>query len=116
MRAQRPVIIWLYCLVLGLSMCPPGHTASLEDRLATARLELEIGMATEQRILTELDRYRSSSDASQDRITLYETYLDRVRQLTEEKRKIVQQLESYKSFIRRFCLQFWQRFPNQFIS
>ena len=97
MRAQRPVWIWLYCLVLGLSMCAPGHTASLEDRLATARLELEIGVATEQRIQTELERYRSSADASQDRITLYETYLDRVRQLTEEKRKIVQQLEQVRN-------------------
>jgi len=97
MRAQRPVWIWLYCLVLGLSMCAPGHTASLEDRLATARLELEIGVATEQRIQTELERYRSSAGPSQDRITLYETYLDRVRQLTEEKRKIVQQLEQVRN-------------------
>lgn len=97
MRAKRPALIWLYCLVLGLSMCTPGHTASVEDRLATARLELEIGMATEERIQTELERYRSSTEASQDRIALYETYLDRVRQLTEEKRKIVQQLEQARN-------------------
>jgi len=97
MRAQPPVLIWLYCLVLGLIMCPAGHAASLEDRLATARFELEIGVATEQRILSELERYRSSADASHDRITLYETYLDRVRQLTEEKRKVVQQLEQVRN-------------------
>ena len=90
---SRPALLSFFLLSLWLAMCPPGFAASLEDRLATARLELEIGIATEQRILTELDKYRSSSDASQDRITLYETYLDRVRQLTEEKRKRVQQLE-----------------------
>ena len=98
MRAQRPVLIWLYGLVLGLSVCAPGHSASLEDRLATARLELEIGVATEQRILTELERYRSSADASQDRISLYETYLDRVRQLTEEK---IPGLQPIHVFIKR---------------
>jgi len=90
---SRPALISYFLLSLWLVMCPPGNAASLDDRLAAARLELEIGIATEQRILTELDRYRSSSDASPDRITLYETYLDRVRQLTEEKRKIVQKLE-----------------------
>ena len=90
---SRPALISYFLLSLWLVMCPPGIAASLDDRLAAARLELEIGIATEQRILTELDRYRSSADASPDRITLYETYLDRVRQLTEEKRKIVQKLE-----------------------
>jgi hypothetical protein len=90
---SRPALISFFLLILWLAMCPPGFAASLEDRLATARLELEIGIATEQRILTELGHYRSSADASQDRIRLYETYLDRVRQLTEEKRKRVQQLE-----------------------
>lgn len=93
MRTSRLVFKSFFVLTLWLAMCPPGFAASLEDRLAAARLELEIGIATEQRILTELDRYRSSSGASQDRLTLYETYLDRVRQLTEEKRKRVQQLE-----------------------
>ena len=93
MPAQHPSRSWLYALTLWLFLCPPGTAASLEDRLATARLELEIGLATEQRILNELDRYRASGDASPDRIALYETYLDRVRQLTEEKRKRVRQLE-----------------------
>lgn len=93
MIAPRPALISFFLLIVCLATGSPGFAASLDDRLATARLELEIGIATEQRILAELDRYRSSYDASPDRITLYETYLDRVRQLTEEKRKIVQQLE-----------------------
>lgn len=91
--SSRPALLSFFFLSLWLATGSPVCGASLDDRLAKARLELEIGMATEQRILTELNHYRSSEDASPDRIALYETYLDRVRQLTEEKRKVVQQLE-----------------------
>jgi len=93
MLAPRRTLTWLVLLVFGMIPGLPCGAASIEDRLATARLELEIGIATEQRILTELERYRASADANPERIALYETYLDRVRQLTEEKRKQVQQLE-----------------------
>jgi hypothetical protein len=96
MIALRPAPIFFSLLALMLAMGPPGLAASLDDRLAAARLEYELGITTEQRILTELNHYRSTSDASPDRITLYETYLDRVRELTEEKRKRVQQLEQAK--------------------
>ena len=90
---NRYICIVLFTLVFGLTVSIPGFAASIEDRLATARLELEIGIATEQRILNELEGYRASGQASPDRIALYETYLDRVRQLTEEKRQTVLRLE-----------------------
>lgn len=87
------IVMLIFVLAPGLAAGESTMGASLADRLAAARLELEIGVATEQRILNELERYRASGDASGDRIALYETYLDRVRRLTEEKRKTVQQLE-----------------------
>ena len=88
-----PKIVLSLALTLVMALPEPGWGASLEDRLAAARLELEIGIATENRIQQELETYRNSGEASPDRIALYETYLDRVHQLTEEKRKIVQRLE-----------------------
>ena len=93
MPAQRPALLWFFSLAFWLALGATGWATSVEDRLAAARLELEIGIATEQRILAELERYRASGDASLERIVLYETYLDRVRQLTDEKRKIVRGLE-----------------------
>jgi hypothetical protein len=93
MTARRPIMTGVTLLTLGLLLCPSGFASSREERLAEARLELEIGMATEQRILDELKRYRAAGETSPERIALYETYLDRVRQLTEEKRKRLQQLE-----------------------
>jgi hypothetical protein len=94
MPARHLTWMWLWWPALWLLVGgTPLSAASLEDRLAAARLELEVGLATEERIASELDRYRASGDASPDRIALYETYLDRVRQLTEEKRKIVDRLE-----------------------
>jgi len=93
MRVHHRIRIGVYALLFLLVVISTAGAASLEDRLATARLELEIGLATEARILTELNQYRAGADASPDRIQLYETYLDRVRQLTDEKRKLVRALE-----------------------
>jgi hypothetical protein len=93
MTAPRPVMTGVCLVTLWLLLCPPGFALSPEERLAAARLELEIGMATEQRILDELNRYRASGETDPERVALYETYLDRVRQLTEEKRKRVRALE-----------------------
>ena len=93
MTAPRPVITAVVLVALWLLLCPPGLALSPAERLTEARRALEIGRATEQRILDELNRYRASGETSPERIALYETYLDRVRQLTEEKRKQVLQLE-----------------------
>ena len=93
MTTPRPVITGVVLVALWLLLCPPGLALSPGERLAEARRELAIGRATEQRILNELNRYRAAGETSPERIALYETYLDRVRQLTEEKRKQVLQLE-----------------------
>jgi hypothetical protein len=88
----RLAMTGLTLLAFWLLLCSAGLASSQAERLAEAQLELEIGMATEQRILDELNRYRAAGETSPERIALYETYLDRVRQLTEEKRKRVRQL------------------------
>lgn len=93
MPAHRQALWWLWPLILWLSVFAPQSAFPQADRLAKARLDLAVGIATEQRILSDLNRYRTSGDASPDRIALYETYLDRVRQLTQEKRNLVRQLE-----------------------
>lgn len=93
MTVLRPAMTAVTLLTLWLLICPPAFGLTLAERLAAARQELEIGTATEQRIRDELDRYRASGETSPERVALYETYLDRVRQLTEEKRRRVLQLE-----------------------
>lgn len=93
MPAHRLAPWWLWSLLLWLIVSAPELALSQEDRLAKARRDLEVGVATEQRIRNDLNRYRTSGEASPDRIALYETYLDRVRQLTQEKRNRVRQLE-----------------------
>jgi hypothetical protein len=69
---------------------------SRDERIAEARRDWLIGIATEKRIAAELDRYQSSEQAAPEIVQLYETYLDRVRRLTEEKRRVLQELESQK--------------------
>ena len=66
---------------------------SLDEQIAQARRDWLIGLATEKRIAEELARYQTSHKASAEVVQLYETYLDRVQRLTEEKRRLLEQLE-----------------------
>jgi hypothetical protein len=67
-----------------------------DDRLAEARRDWLIGVATEKRIAAELAKYKSSDQPSPEIVQLYETYLDRVRRLTEEKRLVLEKLENQR--------------------
>ena len=67
---------------------------SQEEQVAAARRDWLIGVATEKRIAAELARYQASDQTSPEVITLYETYLDRVHRLTEEKRRVLEQLDA----------------------
>ena len=72
---------------------PVFATRSLDEQIAQARRDWLIGLATQNRIADELARYQASDTPSPEVVQLYETYLDRVRRLTEEKRRLLDQLE-----------------------
>jgi hypothetical protein len=80
-------------LVAGLWAGPAAWALPLDEQIAAARRDWHLGLATERRIADELARYQSAAQASPEVIQLYETYLDRVRRLTEEKRRTLDQLE-----------------------
>ena len=79
------------CIVVLNGAEVPALTT--DERIAQARRDWLVGVATEKRIAADLDRYRASDQVSEEVIQLYETYLDRVRRLTEEKRRILEALE-----------------------
>ncbi len=86
----------LIAMAVAIIVLPVGSNAeavSRDERIAQARRDWLIGLATEKRIAAELARYQASDQASPEVIQLYETYLDRVRRLTEEKRRILEALE-----------------------
>ena len=80
-------------LGIGLLAGAGAEALSRDERVAQARRDWLVGLATEKRIAEDLARYKSSDQASPEVIQLYETYLDRVRRLTEEKRKVLDALE-----------------------
>jgi hypothetical protein len=86
-----PVLVVVLMMALGTT----GHVVASErdDRLVDARRDWLIGVATEKRIAAELAQYQTTDHPSPEVIQLYETYLDRVRRLTEEKRRVLEKLE-----------------------
>ncbi len=94
--ACRQIAIIILC-VLGIGLLAGASAEALnrDERIAQARRDWLVGLATEKRIAEDLARYKSSDQASPEVVQLYETYLDRVRRLTAEKRKLLDALEGH---------------------
>jgi hypothetical protein len=67
---------------------------SAESRLEEARENLRISEQTEKRIAADLAKLKQSGQASEEAIRDYENYLDSVRAMTAENRKILKQMEA----------------------
>ena len=80
-------------LIISLMAGEVHATLNLDEQIAQARRDWLVGLATEKRIADELARYQASDTASPEVVQLYETYLDRVQRLTEEKKRLLDQLE-----------------------
>ena len=65
-----------------------------DARLETARENLQTSRQTEKRIAAELEQLKKSGTASAESVNDYEEYLSRVRAMTAENRKIVEQMEA----------------------
>ena len=94
-RSTTSRILLAVAVVLAIIVGPAwrADARSRDDRLAEARRDWLIGVATEKRIAADLAHYQASDQPSQEIVQLYETYLDRVRRLTEEKRLVLEKLE-----------------------
>jgi hypothetical protein len=69
-------------------------TDTAEAKLDEARENLETSRETEKRIASELEHLKKSGSASAETIKDYEEYLARVRAMTAENRKIMEQMEA----------------------
>ena len=92
-RHAMPCVLGLLCLFWGTLL----HGASQEEamsKLAQARENLRVSEATEARIASQLARLKESGNASPDVLADYETYLDRVRGMVRENRRILQDMQA----------------------
>jgi len=69
-------------------------TDAADARLAEARENLQTSRETEKRIASDLEHLKKSGDVSPETIKDYEEYLARVRAMTAENRKIMEQMEA----------------------
>ena len=69
-------------------------TDAADARLQEARENLQTSRETEKRISSELEHLKKSGNASAETIKDYEEYLARVRAMTAENRKIMEQMEA----------------------
>ena len=79
-------------LVLSTSLYA-ASMQKIESALESARKDLRISMATEERIYFELEKLKKSEHISPDIIKDYDTYLIRVQAMVAENRKKVDKLE-----------------------
>lgn len=80
-------------LVLSTSLYA-ASMQKIESALESARKDLRISMATEERIYFELEKLKKSEHISPDIIKNYDTYLIRVQAMVAENRKKVDKLEA----------------------
>ncbi len=80
-------------LVLSTSLYA-ASMQKIESALESARKDLRISMATEERICFELEKLKKSEHISPDTIKDYDTYLIRVQAMVAENRKKVDKLEA----------------------
>ena len=65
-----------------------------DAKLEGAREKLRTSLETEKRIAADLEQLKKSGDASPEAIKDYEEYLSRVRAMTAENRKVLEQMEA----------------------
>ena len=83
--------------VLLIMLSTSLYAASLqkiESALESARKDLRISIAAEERISSELEKLKKSEDISPDILTDYNAYLIRVQAMVAENRKKVAKLEA----------------------
>ena len=86
-------LIGIFLLFLSVSL----HAATrqqIESVLESARRDLRISIATEERIATALDMLKKSGTAAPEVIVDYELYLSRVQAIVAENRKKVAKIET----------------------
>lgn len=83
-------------LVSSVILCA-ASMQKLETALESARRELRISMATEERIALELEKLKKSEHVSPEIIKDYNTYLIRVQSMVAENRKKVTKMEALRS-------------------
>lgn len=82
-------------LLFVLSGCLHAATGQkIESALESARKDLYISIASEKKIISEIEKLKKSGNASDDTIKDYELYLSRVQALVAEKRKVVEKIKA----------------------
>jgi hypothetical protein len=103
---DKSVLAIILCLVL--STCVSATTRQeIESALEAARKELRISIAMEERITSELEKRKTSGDASPEIIDDYERYLSKVKAMVSENRKVVEEMEELNT------IYYYQKKPSR---
>ncbi len=89
----KAILANVLLLVLSTSLYA-ASMQKIESALESARKDLRISMATEERISFELEKLKESENVSPDTIKDYNTYLIRVQAMVAENRKKVEKMEA----------------------
>jgi len=89
-----PAAVLFFVLSAGLYA---ASVQKIEFALESARRDLRISMAAEERISSELEKLKNSENISPDIIEDYNSYLIRVQAMVAENRKKVEKMEALRA-------------------
>lgn len=85
-------LVILTILVVPLVGCASQNKA--QSKLEEAREDLRVSQEGKQHATKELEQLKKSGKATPETLKEYETYLDRVQSLVDEKEKVVEEMEA----------------------
>ncbi len=92
-RDKLPYILLALILFNTITGLAWASQESAQSKLETARENLRLSQATYARIAADLEQLKSSGKASPELIKNYEIYLQRVGEMRDENRRILETME-----------------------
>jgi len=92
-RDQLPYILLALILFVTITGTAWASQESAQSKLETARENMRLSQATYDRIAADLEQLKSSGKASPELIKNYEIYLQRVEEMRDENRRILESME-----------------------
>ena len=93
-QMKRISILTVFLLACFLGITFGSSPELIRLKLEHAKEDLRVSLATEKKIESEFNQLKASGNTSPELLMYYETYLARVREMVEENRKLIQEMEA----------------------
>ena len=90
----KPLICLVILTILAIFLVGCASQDKAQSKLEEARENLRVSQEEEQHATKRLEQLKESGKATPETLKEYETYLDRVQSLVDEKEKVIEEMEA----------------------